>query len=393
MTTGWNNTTFGQFASLHRGYDLPRSQRTEGDVPVIGANGVVGYHGEAKFSTPGVMVGRSGSAGKSYYVNGPHWPLNTTLYVEDFHGNNPRFVEFFCQNFDFTKYAAGVSVPTLNRNVVHKARISLPPLPEQKKIAAVLLKIQRAIETQDKIIQSLRDLKKSTMQHLFTHGLRDEKTKITEIGEIPESWDVVPLSSFCSFLSGGTPRKSRADFWHGNIPWASPKDMKRPRLRDAIDHISEEGLAVGSCLAPQHAILVVVRGMILAKDVPVALIETPMAFNQDTKAMISDGSCNPEYLLYALQAFKRLLLRKVGRSAHGTRTLISETLAAFSIPLASDGEQAQIAATLHQLEQKECVHKSKKATLQALFKTTLNKLMTGDIRVADLDIDVKEVEA
>lgn len=172
----------------------------------------------------------------------------------------------------------------------------------------------------------------------------------------------------------------------------SPKDMKVPRLRNVKDHISEFGLDAGSCLAPERSIFIVVRGMILMKDVPVALSEVPMVFNQDMKAVIPNESCDPEYLLYALQAFKHLLFQKVGRSAHGTRTVISDTLTAFAIPLASAGEQVKTATTLRQIEGKLAAEDSKKAVLQDLFKTTLNKLMTGNIRVADLDIDVKEVE-
>jgi len=88
-------------------------------------------------------------------------------------------------------------------SVIRNWPISLPPLPEQKKIAAVLLKIQRAIEMQDKIIQSLRDLKNSTMQHLFTYGLFGEKTKTTEIGEIPESWDAIKIRDVCESSAFG----------------------------------------------------------------------------------------------------------------------------------------------------------------------------------------------
>jgi len=307
----------------------------------------------------------------------------------------PEYLYFLLLSDGVSKAIAdaqhGASYPAVTDKDIFEQTVILPPLPEQKKIAAVLLKIQRAIETQDKIIQSLRDLKKSTMQQLFTRGLRGEKTKMTEIGEIPESWKVVPLGDVCSFLSGGTPRKSRPDFWQGTIPWVSPKDMKSSRLRDVKDHISEAGLAAGSCLAPKGAVFIVVRGMILMKDVPIALAEAPMTFNQDMKAMIPNDTCDPEYLLYALQAFKRLLFQKVGRSAHGTRTLISDTLTAFRIPLASPEEQEQIAISLRDIERRQDVHEAKKAALQDLFMTTLNKLMTGDIRVSDLDIDVKEV--
>lgn len=269
--------------------------------------------------------------------------------------------------------------------------ISLPPLPEQEKIAAVLLKIQRAIETQDRMIQTLGDLKKSTLQHVFTRGLRGEKTKVTAIGEVPESWEVAELGEVCNFLSGGTPAKMRHDYWQGRIPWVSPKDMKTTRLREVKDHISEAGLMAGSCLAPKGAVFIVVRGMILVKDVPIALAEVPMAFNQDMKAMLPGDRCSSEFMLYALQAHKRALFQKVGRSAHGTRTIVGDTLATFRIPLASLEEQRQIALTFNAIEHKQRKHESKKAALQDMFKTVLNQLMSGKIRVGDLEIETAEV--
>jgi type I restriction enzyme S subunit len=78
------------------------------------------------------------------------------------------------------------------------------------------------------------------MYKLFAEGLRNEPQKQTEIGPVPESWEVVELSNVCRFQSGGTPSKMNPEFWKGTIPWVSPKDMKRPRLNDVTDHISQE---------------------------------------------------------------------------------------------------------------------------------------------------------
>lgn len=164
--------------------------------------------------------------------------------------------------------------------ILSERSLPLPPLPEQKKIAHILSTVQRAIEAQERIIQTTTELKKALMHKLFTEGLRNEPQKQTEIGPVPESWEVVPLSDVCRFQSGGTPSKKNPEFWEGTIPWVSPKDMKRPRLADVEDHISQEALESGSKLAPAGSVFVVVRGMILAKTVPFALAEVPMAINK-----------------------------------------------------------------------------------------------------------------
>jgi type I restriction enzyme S subunit len=162
--------------------------------------------------------------------------------------------------------------------------------------------------------------------------------------------------------------------------------MKMPRLNDVTDHISDAALADGSSLASAGSVLVVIRGMILAKDVPVALAEVPMAFNQDMKAIIPGSRILSAFLLYALVAFKRNLFQKVGRSSHGTMTLMSSELAQFLIPLPDRKTQEEIATAIETVERKHEIHRRKQAGLTDLFRTLLHQLMTARIRVHDLDL-------
>jgi type I restriction enzyme S subunit len=269
--------------------------------------------------------------------------------------------------------------------------IPVPPIPEQRKIAAVLGLVQRAIEQQERLIALTTELKKALLHKLFTEGLRGEPQKQTEIGPVPKSWEVVPLRDVCTFLSGGTPSKKRPDFWEGTIPWVSPKDMKKPRLSDVTDHISDAALKDGSSLAPAGSVFVVIRGMILAKDVPVALAEVPMAFNQDMKAIILGSHVIPSFLLYALVEFKQHLFQKVGRSAHGTMTLMSSELEQFSIPLPDRKTQEEIAAAIQTVERKHEVHCRKHSALNGLFRTLLHQLMTAQIRLHDAGLVEEDI--
>ncbi|MEW5789571.1 MAG: restriction endonuclease subunit S [Pseudomonadota bacterium] len=270
--------------------------------------------------------------------------------------------------------------------ILSERSLPLPPLPEQKKIAHILSTVQRAIEAQERIIQTTTELKKALMHKLFTEGLRNEPQKQTEIGLVPESWEVVPLSDVCRFQSGGTPSKKNPAFWAGTIPWVSPKDMKRPRLADVEDHISQEALESGSKLAPAGSVFVVVRGMILAKTVPVALAEVPMAINQDMKAIVPGPKLRSDFLLYALEALRENLFKKVGRSGHGTCTLMGHEVAAFKISLPDLAEQEEIASAIQNLERKKELHDEKRKQLQDLFRTLLHELMTANTRVHELEI-------
>jgi len=269
-----------------------------------------------------------------------------------------KFVDFWLRVDSTRRYfkinarSTAGNFPKIDQGTVEKTPIALPPLPEQKKIAHILSTAQRAIEVQERIIQTTTELKKALMHKLFTEGLRNEPQKQTEIGPVPESWEVVSLSEVCRFQSGGTPSKNNPEFWQGTIPWASPKDMKRPRLDDVINHISQEALESGSKLAPAGSIFVVVRGMILAKTVPVALAEVPMAINQDMRAIVPSAKILSDFLLYALETLRGSLFKKVGRSGHGTCTLMSQEVSAFKIPLPDLDAQEEVATAIQNLEQK-----------------------------------------
>ena len=301
---------------------------------------------------------------------------------------DPGFVYFFLITDHFNARMAGLergaSYPAVRDSDVKDSWLPLPSLPEQKKIAHILSTVQRAIEAQVRIIQTTTELKKALMHKLFTEGLRGEPQKQTEIGLVPKTWEVVPLSSVCRFQSGGTPSKKNPEFWQGTIPWVSPKDMKRPRLDDVADHISQEALERGSKLAPAGSVFVVVRGMILAKTVPVALAEVPMAINQDMKAIISGPKLRSDFLLYALEALRGNLFKKVGRSGHGTCTLMGHEVAAFKIPLPNLQTQEELASAVQNLERKKALHEQKHAKLQDLFRTLLHELMTANTRVHEL---------
>ena len=135
---GWKQATFTDMCTLQRGYDLPKHSRRAGAYPLVSSSGFIDSHDESKVKGPGVTVGRSGSVGSLTYVEKDYWPLNTVLYVKDFHGNDPRFVYYFLQNFGLKKYGTGSGVPTLNRNNLHSEPVLIPPLAEQKEIVKKL---------------------------------------------------------------------------------------------------------------------------------------------------------------------------------------------------------------------------------------------------------------
>jgi type I restriction enzyme S subunit len=156
-----------------------------------------------------------------------------------------------------------------------------------------------------------------------------------------------PLASLVDVQGGGTPSKSNPAYWIGDIPWVSPKDMKRWEITDAEDHISLEATTESPAkLVQPGAVLIVTRGMILARNVPVARLAVKAAINQDMKALHARDSIDAEYVLIALRALNRDLLALVAKSSHDTRKLETSKLLAYEVPLPSLTDQQAIVRDL-----------------------------------------------
>lgn len=153
----------GDFVELKRGYDLPSRERRAGTHPLVSSSGITELVSEAKVAGPGVVTGRYGTVGQVFYVPTAFWPLNTTLYVRDFKGNDARFVYYFLQLIDWAKFNDKSGVPGINRNDVHREMVTVPPLEHQEGIAATLGALDDKIELNRRMNETLE----ATAQAIF----------------------------------------------------------------------------------------------------------------------------------------------------------------------------------------------------------------------------------
>lgn len=187
----WSRKKFKDICVLKRGYDLPKHSRTIGDFPLYSANGVTDYIDQCKVIAPGVVTGRSGTIGKVHYVEKDYWPLNTALYVQDFKDNEPKFIQYFLENFDLTRFSSGAAVPTLNRNSLSEEIVCFPDdRHEQKRIVekldALLTRIDTAIEHLQESVALADALLKSALSSAL---------------ERKEHWELVGLNDVCQITS------------------------------------------------------------------------------------------------------------------------------------------------------------------------------------------------
>ena len=293
----WSELQFKEFVTLQRGFDLPKSQMETGDVPVLGSNSVIGFHNVAKVEGPGVVTGRSGSLGQVQYVEQPYWPHNTALWVKDFKGNNPRFVYYKLKTLNLERFNGGVSVPTLNRNVLDLLRIRVPRLREQTRIASILSAYDDLIENNQRRIRLLERSARLLYREWFVLFRFPGHERVRVIDGLPEGWERKSALDVMDVMGGGTPKTNIVSFWNGKIPFFTSKDSTDYAYVFSTERtLTEEGLC--SCngrLYPKDTVFFTARGTVGK----INLAQTDMAMNQSCYALVSRPPLNQHFLYFA----------------------------------------------------------------------------------------------
>lgn len=196
----------------------------------------------------------------------------------------------------------------------------------------------------------------------------------------------VALGELVEFYSGGTPSKSKPELWKGKVPWFSAKDIKRPRLKDSADHISDTAFAAASLRRiPAGTVVLVVRGMILAHTLPISIIDVDSAINQDLKALIPRQEVDVSYLSAMLRAQQATILQRVSTAAHGTKKLDSRVLESIRVPLPSLVEQRRIAGILDQADVIRVKRRQVLARLDTLTQAIFRDMFGNCAEVVEFD--------
>lgn len=244
-----------------------------------------------------------------------------------------------------------------------------PNFDDQKRIAHLLGKVEGLITQRKQHLQQLDDLLKSVFLEMFGDPVRNEK-----------GWDTLPFHRIGRFISGGTPSKSRDNFWNGKFPWVSPKDMKISKIKDSTDHISEIVFEQTSLkrITPGH-LLIVVRGMILAHSFPVAINTVEIAINQDMKAINPMKGMSVIYLQNCLISLKRQILKLISTAGHGTRKFDTIAMQKLLIPKPPQELQNQFATIVEKIENLKSRHQQSLTNLEALYGALSQKAFKGEL--------------
>lgn len=161
------------------------------------------------------------------------------------------------------------------------------------------------------------------------------------------SWKTCTLDECISLRSGSTPSKQNPSFWNGTIPWASSKELKQLRLYNTESRVTQEAIKSASSVIDKGTVLIVVRGMVLAKEFPVSIAQVTMTFNQDLKAVDPKGTAiDRSFLPYLLLGHREGLRSLADEAAHGTKRIQTDRLLAYKVELPSPEVQKRIASIL-----------------------------------------------
>lgn len=231
----------------------------------------------------------------------------------------------------------------------------VPPLSEQKAIAAFLdretARIDGLIAKREKLIVLLQEKRAALISHAVTKGLNPsakmKPSGIDWLGNMPAHWETDKIKYNTFSCSGGTPNTENQDYWNGDIPWVSPKDMKASRISATEDSITELGLKESaSRLIDENTVLIVVRSGILKHTIPVAINVVPVSINQDMKALFTKEKVTSDYLFYFINGVQENLLPLWRKQGCTVESIEQEFMGNTCLPIPPVSEQKAIAEYL-----------------------------------------------
>lgn len=383
-----------ELMKIKYGKNQKKVEDENGEFPILGTGGVMGYANKFLYDKPSVLIGRKGSISKVKYIDKPFWTVDTLFYTEINENKAlPLYIYYYLSQIDFNYYNEGTTIPSLRTETLNKIEIYLPNIKVQKKIVDFLLNIDGKIELNSKIILNLEQLSQTLFKHWFIdfefpneegnpYKSNGGEMVVSELGEIPATWNLGEINSLGSIIGGGTPSKKNEEYYTSEgISWITPKDLSNNKnifiYKGAID-ITELGLQKGSArMLPENTVLFSSRAPIGY----IAIAGQPVTTNQGFKSIIPDKG----YSYYFIYHMLKYATPAIEAAAGGTtfKEISGKGLKEINTILPSH----TIVEKFHDLVtpfflQIQVLEKENQ-DLKQLRDTLLPKLLSGEIEIPD----------
>jgi type I restriction enzyme, S subunit len=403
MGVKWAEMTVGQFSPFSYGKNLPAEKRRPGNFPVVSSAGVSGAHDEPFVTTKGIVIGRKGTVGSLTYCDNPFWPIDTAFFIADEPDvRDLRFTFYLLHTLNLTNMNSDSAVPGLNRDNAHARKVLVPPLAEQKAIAAVLGALDDKIELNRRMNATLEAMARALFQSWFvdfdpvrakldgrkpvgldpaTTALFPDHLEDSPLGQIPKGWKVGKIQDCCvQIQNGGTPRRNEPRFWDGgNVPWLASGEVRQSIITATESFITDDGLAESSAKwVPAFSTVVALYGATAGQ---VSFTSSRLTTNQAVCALIPKKGFAYFNYLTMRGATAELENKAVGSAQQNISKAIVEETKVILPPAALVERHATLVSPLFD-QWISNLHQSR--TLATLRDTLLPKLLNGDLQVAKI---------
>jgi type I restriction enzyme S subunit len=387
----WKIRSLGELFKLEYGKSLPKKERKEGSYPVFGSNGRSGWHSDYHVDGPGIIVGRKGVnlgiewsdddynvIDTAYFINGE------SLNAQDL---DLRFLYYNLLDFDLDRLKSGSAVPGLNRNDFYEETVTLPVLSEQKKIAHILDSIDRKIETNNEIVRILEEMSQTLFRREFTNfedydGDLEYDDSFEE--KVPTAWKKKSLEDIANFLNGKAWQKFENEDGENELPVIKIKELRNGISEDSDrvsksdcpeDYIIEDGQVIFSWSAS------------LVLDL---WTEGPAFLNQHLFKVTSEE--HPrwffyEWVNYHIHRFRNIAEAKKTTMGHIKRSDLKEAKVLVPPKEELENKSEKFEPIFESIVEKRVENRH----LGELRDTLLPKLMSGEVRVNNINVEDLEV--
>ncbi|MDA9716027.1 restriction endonuclease subunit S [Bacteroidota bacterium] len=383
---GWSRQKLGDYLIPRPKSKLPSGESNPlgyYDFYVCSHKVLKSFHNE--YSSPSILFSTGGEA--SVHLATERYAFSTDVWATEFEGEicNEYVFRLLEENISTINYSGfqGSGIKHLDKSFIEKLEFSIPPLPEQKKIASILTSVDEVIENTQKQIDKLQDLKKATMNELLTKGIGHTEFKDSELGRIPEKWVIAEFGDYFTKLSSGmTPSRSKPDYFNGNIPWVTSGELDYNIITSTRENISEQAVKDTNLkVYPPGTIFIAITGLEAAGTRGrCAILGVPSTVNQSCMAFPVNPDIDSTFFFqnYLLRGEQYAFKYSQGTKQQSFNAEIVKKLPILIPPLS---EQKKIASILTSIDKTIEEKQRKLHQTQSLKKSLMQDLLTGKVRV------------
>ena len=377
----WKEDVLGNVLEVKYGKD--HKKLADGQYPVYGSGGLMRYVDSILYDGPSILIPRKGTLNNIMFVDSPFWTVDTMFWsIINTDKVDPKFLFYSICKRDFASMNVGSAVPSMTVNILNDIQISYPKnISDQRRIASILSSLDRKIELNNKINADLEEMAQAIFKNWFVdfEPFKDGKFVDSELGMIPEGWKVGTLGEFCKCLLGGTPSRSKEEYWNGEVNWINSGEINKFRILEASEKITELGLAKSATkLLPKKTTVLAITGATLGQ---VSLLEIDTCANQSVIGVIENTEVPYEYIYPFIKDRIEMLIQHQtgGAQQHINKDNVESLI--FLLPAKNVLENyISLVGPMYKRIESQCFEN---LYLSLLRDTLLPRLMSGELEVPE----------